>query len=131
MPAAALLLSSCATIITGTKADIAIDGSVFEPVTITTSYRTYENVELPTVVKVKKKHLSGQHIKIESENYTYKDIVLKKEMNPWTLGNIIIGGLIGLGVDMITNAVSQPGEDNFYIKGKKKETVPVSAPLQQ
>lgn len=130
--ATALLFSSCASIITGTKADITIDGSVFEPVTITTNYRTYEDVELPMVVKVKKKKLSGQRIKIESENYTYKDIVLRKEVNPWILGNILIGGLFGLGVDMITNAVSQPVDDNFYIKGKKKEAVPASqpAPLQ-
>ena len=116
-----LLLSSCATIISGTSPSIHIDGNNPEPVTITTSYQTYENVNLPQVVKVKRKKLDGQRIQITSPNYDYKDIVLKKTVNGWTFGNILLGGLIGWGVDLGTNAVSKPKQDTFHVSPTPKE----------
>ena len=110
-----LLMSSCATIISGSNPSISIDGNVTEPVTISTSYQTYENVNLPQVVKVKRKKLDGQRIQITSQNYTFKDIVLKKTINGWTFGNILLGGIIGWAVDLGTNAVSKPEQDNFFV----------------
>ena len=116
-----LLLSSCATIISGTSPSIHIDGNNPEPVTITTSYQTYENVNFPQVVKIKRKKLDGQRIQITSPNYNYKDIVLKKTINGWTFGNILLGGIIGWGVDLGTNAVSKPEQDSFYVNPTPKE----------
>lgn len=119
-----LLLNSCATIISGTSPSILIDGNNPEPVTITTSYQTYENVNLPQVVKVKRKKLDGQRIQITSPNYDYKDIVLKKTINGWTFANILIGGIggvIGWGVDLGTNAVSKPQQDTFFVNPTPKE----------
>ena len=116
----ATLLSSCATIISGTTATVNIDGKFMEPMTVTTSYQTYEDVVLPTEVKVKRQHLDGQRIKISSPNYTYEDIILNRKTNGWAFGNILIGGLIGLGVDLGTNAVSKPGQDTYYIKATPK-----------
>ena len=116
-----LMLSSCATIITGTTSKVTIDGDVDEPVTITTSFQTYEDVELPQVVKISRKAIDGQRIQIESEHYKFKDIVLRKSINGWAWGNILIGGLIGLGIDLGTNAVSKPAINSFNIKPKPKE----------
>ena len=116
-----ILLSSCATIISGSSPSISIDGNVPEPVTITTSYQTYENVNLPQVVKVKRKKLDGQRIQITSPNYSFKDIVLKKAINGWTFGNILLGGVIGWAVDLGTNAVSKPEQDNFYVHPTPKD----------
>ena len=114
------LFSSCATIISGTTATVQIDGKFTEPMTITTSFQTYEEVVLPAEVKIKRQHLDGQHIKISSPNYTYEDIILNRQTNGWAFGNILIGGLIGLGVDLGTNAVSKPGQDTYYIKATPK-----------
>ena len=116
-----LLLSSCATIISGTTPSIHIDGNNPEPVTITTSYQTYENVNLPQVVKVKRKKLDGQRIQITSPNYNYRDIVLKKTINGWTFANILLGGVIGWAVDFGTNAVSNPQQDTFFVNPTPKE----------
>lgn len=115
------LLSSCATIISGTTPSIHIDGNNPEPVTITTSYQTYENVNLPQVVKVKRKKLDGQRIQITSPNYNYRDIVLKKTINGWTFANILLGGVIGWAVDLGTNAVSNPQQDTFFVNPTPKE----------
>ena len=119
-----MMLTSCATIITGTNAKVSIDGNIDEPVTIVTSYQTYTDQKLPVVVKVKRKKMDGQRIQITSDNYNFRDILLRKSVNSWAFGNILLGGLVGWGVDLITNSVSTPAQDNFYIEGtpKNKET---------
>ena len=114
------LFSSCATIFSGT-----------EPMTVTTSYQTYEDVVLPATVKVERKHLGGQHIRITSPNYTYEDIVLNRKVNGWAFGNILIGGLIGLAVDLGTNAVSKPGQDVYYIKSAPKSSHNVARSIKK
>ena len=117
---ASVLLSSCATIVAGGAPKIMINGDVPEPVTIETEEAAYIDVTLPALVKVKRHHLDGQHIKITSENYEYNDIMLRKTLNVWTLGNILIGGLIGWGVDLGTNCVSKPAQTEFTITPKPK-----------
>lgn len=111
----AFTLTSCATIVTGTTPKVTINGNTKEPVDITTSYMTYTNVTLPTTVKIKRKHLDGQTIKISSPNYKYRDIMIQKETNSWAWGNILIGGLIGWIVDLSTNCVSAPSTTNYYV----------------
>lgn len=110
-----LLLSSCATIFSGGYPSITIDGNIREPLTITTTKGTYTNVKLPTIVEVSRHKLDGQRIYIQSETTRYKDIVLDKAINGWTFGNLLIGGLIGWGIDLGTNAVSKPASTHFYI----------------
>ena len=109
-------LSSCATIISGTNAEVTIDSDIKDPVNITTSLQTYQNVVLPTKVQVKRKHLTGQHINITSEKYKFKDIVLESSINPVTFANILLGGLPGWGVDLITNGVSKPSQSTYFIE---------------
>ena len=124
-----LMFSSCATLITGTTSKVTIDGDVDEPVTITTNFQTYEDVELPQVVKISRKSIDGQRIQIESEHYKFKDVVLRKSINGWAWGNILFGGLIGLAIDMGTNAVSKPAIHSFNIKPIPKENK--EAPKEQ
>ena len=116
----ASMFSSCATIVAGGSPKITIDGNVKEPVTIVTEKETLTNVELPQVVKVNRHHIDGQRIQVKSENYTYRDIVLEKTTNNWAFGNILIGGLIGWGVDLGTNCVSEPSQKHFYVEGQPK-----------
>lgn len=121
--AVATLFSSCATIVAGGDPSITISSSVTEPVTITTEKQTYPNVTLPAVVQVKRKKLDGQRIRIEAENYKFQDIILRKAVNGWAFGNILLGGIIGLSVDLITNCVSKPAQEEYNIEPtfKKKE----------
>lgn len=125
MVATATLFCSCATIVSGGDPSITINSSssVFEPVTITTEKQTYPNVTLPAVVQVKRKKLDGQRIRIEAENYKFQDIVLRKAVNGWAFGNILLGGIIGWSVDLITNCVSKPAQEEYNIEPtfKKKE----------
>lgn len=106
--------TSCATIFSGTKADIFIDGDVDEPVTISSSAGEYKDVTLPTMVEVKRRQLDGQHIQISSEHHAFDDIVLQKDFNGWSIVSAVMD-VVPLCVDLMTNAVSKPKFDQFYI----------------
>ena len=56
---AAMLCSSCAPIISGSTAQIQIDGNVDEPVTVVTSMGEYHDLSLPATVKVRRRSLDG------------------------------------------------------------------------
>lgn len=117
---ATMSFTSCATILSGSANKIYIDGDVDEPVTIVTEKQTYENVELPAMVKINRHGIDGQRVKIKSENYEYKDIVLEKKINAVTFGNILLGGIPGWLVDLATNCVSMPQKKHYDITGKPK-----------
>lgn len=117
---ATMSLTSCATILQGSANKIYIDGDVDEPVTIVTEKQTYENVELPAMVKINRHGIDGQRVKIKSENCEYKDIVLEKKINAVTFGNILLGGIPGWLVDLATNCVSMPQKKHYDITGKPK-----------
>lgn len=109
-------MSSCATIVAGGSPKISIDGDTKEPVTIITEKQTYPNVQLPYTVQVNRHHIDGQRIQIQSDKDSYRDVVLEKKVNSWTWGNILLGGLIGWGVDLITNCVAKPSKPTYYIE---------------
>ena len=59
-----VLFSSCATIISGSYAEIHLDGNVDEPINVVTSKGEYNNLLLPATVEVKRRHLEGQRMLI-------------------------------------------------------------------
>ena len=99
---------------------LGIDGDTREPVTIITEMQTYPDVTLPYEVQVNRHHIDGQRIQIKSEKDSYRDVVLEKKVNSWTWGNILIGGLVGWCIDLITNCVSKPSKPNYYIEKRKE-----------
>ena len=110
----AVSFSSCATMFSGTKADIFIDGDVGEPVTINSSAGEYKDVTLPTLVEVNRRHLDGQHIHVTSEHHSFDDIVLERTFNGWALVSALVYGT-PFFIDLMTNAVSKPKYDQFFI----------------
>lgn len=117
------MFTSCATIVSGGSPKITIDGNSEEPVTITTEKQVYTNVTLPYKVKVNRHKIDGQRIQIQSATKRYNDVVLSKSVNGWAFGNILLGGIIGWGVDLGTNCVSKPSQTYFYIQpqGNKEQ----------
>ena len=111
-----VLMPSCASIVAGGSPRVTIDGDTREPVTIITEKQTYPNVTLPYTVQVNRHHIDGQRIQVQSEKTAYRDVVLEKKVNAWTFGNILIGGLLGWSIDLITNCVAKPSKPNYYIE---------------
>ncbi len=101
---AAMALPSCCSIIHGTEqnvdftsqpsgASITIDGTDYgvTPKTITLRRKG----RLKTEAKPKIEYA----VKIQMDGYYPYDIKLKREMDGWFLGNILLGGVIGIIID--------------------------------
>ena len=109
----AMSFSSCATIISGTTAKIHFDGDVDEPLTVVTTKGEYQDLSLPATVEVKRHSIDGQHIKISSDSYAFSDIILRKSLNPWVFLDVFCDA--SLVIDLLTNAVTKPAQDRFFI----------------
>ena len=58
---------------------------------------------------------------VEKEGYEPVTVVLKKGLNGWVWGNILVGGIIGLIIDVATGATSKfvPSEVEVKLMQKK------------
>ncbi len=95
-----LLLSSCATIISGSRQTVEISS---EP----SSAKVYINeIEIgQTPVQQKLKRNQEYQLILKLDGYLTYETKLEKRFNAWYIGNILIGGVIGLIVDPITGAM--------------------------
>lgn len=113
------MLSSCATLLTGTKAKVTLhDPELAQPVNITTDVKYYNNVTLPQTVKVKKGY-KPSNIMVTSEGYETMDVIVKKKFNLLSILNF--ANYIGWGVDLVTGAITKPQKDIYGFKMERKE----------
>ncbi|MEO0530602.1 MAG: hypothetical protein AAF266_08500 [Planctomycetota bacterium] len=113
---AALLvtLPGCATVVNGRTADVNLKTS---PPNALVTIRDAEGVVVaqtvtPGQVELKR---NGSWLRpakytatIEREGCYPIETELKSKLNPWLLGNVVLGGPIGLGVDAATGAMWRP-----------------------
>ena len=95
-----LLLSNCATIISGSRQNVEITS---EP----SSAKVYINeIEIGnTPVQKKLKRNQEYQLVLKLDGYETYETKLEKKFNAWYIGNVVFGGLIGLIVDPITGAI--------------------------
>lgn len=98
--AVTFLMSSCATIISGSKQNVAFSSN---PSAATIFIDEVEVGKTPFEIKLARK--SEHSVMIKLEGYQTYQTNLTKRFNGWYVGNILIGGLIGLIVDPITGAM--------------------------
>jgi len=100
-------MSGCASIIKGSSQSIAI---TTPPVTgascVLSSKEGNWTVMSPGVAKVEK---SKEDIQARCTKPGYQDGIatIPSDFQGWTLGNLILGGVIGLGVDAATGAINE------------------------
>ena len=107
-----LLLSSCATIISGSKQNVKFSST---PSAATIFINEVEVGKTPFELKLARK---GEYdIQIKLDGYQTYQTSLTKKFNAWYIGNILFGGIIGLIVDPITGAIYNltPGEINAQL----------------
>ncbi|MBR6439600.1 MAG: hypothetical protein IKS65_10570 [Bacteroidales bacterium] len=115
------ILTSCATILSGTKAKVTVSTSTGEPATIRVDGRTY-NVNGPTRIQVNRGFKSS---KIEAENAnSYGSIDVNKKFNATTLWNLLLGGIPGFVVDGVSGAMGKPVTDMYTIYMQAKNNQP-------
>lgn len=95
-----LLLSSCATIISGSRETVEISS---EP----SHAKVYINeIEIgKTPVEKKLKRNQEYQLVLKLDGYKPYRTKLEKKFNAWYIGNILLGGVIGFIVDPITGAM--------------------------
>ncbi len=59
-----------------------------------------------TPMSIRLPRKDDHHVRIEKVGYQAYEKELRSGMNAWMFGNIILGGLIGLGVDLLSGASS-------------------------
>jgi hypothetical protein len=118
--AACSLLTGCASIISGRKADIAIDSypSNAHVVVRDNDGRPVASLNTPGVVSLKRNRryfLPARYTAtIESPGFAPAEVAIRSTVNPWVLGNIIIGGIPGLIVDNATGAAWRPNRSEIH-----------------
>ncbi|MDB2462488.1 PEGA domain-containing protein [Algibacter sp.] len=95
-----LLLSSCATIISGSRQNVEIAS---EPSSVKVYINEIEIGNTPIQKNLKRNQEYSLVLKLDGyETYETK---LEKKFNAWYIGNIAFGGLIGIIIDPITGAM--------------------------
>jgi predicted small secreted protein len=98
--AVSIFLNGCATIMTGTSQPISINSNVNGAKVYVDGFLKGE-----TPLSFDLSTRSHHTIKIEAEGYSPYVEVVRKKASGWVWGNVFIGGLIGLGVDMISGGL--------------------------
>ena len=93
----------CATIATGGGEDQAVRVS-----STPRGADVFVNDELvgKTPMSIRLPRKDDHHVRIEKVGYQPYEKELHSGLNAWMFGNIILGGLIGLGVDLLSGASS-------------------------
>lgn len=118
------LLTSCATIFSGTKAKVTVHTNANEPVNLYVGRNTYYNVSGPTRVEVPR---GFKKSKIIAENANSMGSVdVKKTFNATTLLNILMlpGAIPGFIIDGATGAMGKPVTDMYTIYMQAKNNQP-------
>ena len=107
MVACAVLLVACATITRGTNQLVAVDtpGVAGAACTITTSSGPHM-VTTPGTVTLSKGS-AALPIQCAKECYVTGSSVIPSNAEAMAAGNVVFGGLIGLGVDSISGAINK------------------------
>ena len=98
--AALTCLSSCATIMHGTRQSIGIASN---PTNASVWVDRNYIGNTPIIVDMTRKN--NHVVRIELEGYQPYEAMFSRQMSGWVFGNVVFGGVIGLAVDAISGGI--------------------------
>ena len=116
----AISASGCASIISGRHAEVAINSTPPGANVVIRDKRGNEVANVTTPAKVAlmrsdKIIFPAQYTAtIEAPGYQTAHVPMRSTINPWILGNLVIGGIPGLIIDDATGAAWKPKRDEIY-----------------
>lgn len=110
----AVLMTGCASIIHGTTQKIGISSSP-TGAAVSVDNKAYGNTPLFADLKRGEEHI----ITIEVPGYEKTQLTVTKKLSGWVWGNILFGGLIGLGVDAMTGGLYDLTPEQLSAEMKK------------
>ena len=94
------LLSSCATIMTGTTSQVSFDSNPKgAQIYAVTKKGKIEIGTTPTVSTISK---TTKSIEFRMDKYYKETVYIQTTLNGWYFGNLILGGIPGMAVDLIS-----------------------------
>ena len=107
-------LQNCATILSGSTQQVTINSN---PKGAQVYVDGVKYGKTPVSIALKKPGLGDKYAELRLDGHESRVILLNKSLDGLTFLNIIIGGIIGLGVDMATGAINkyQPGSYNVEL----------------
>ncbi|MDZ7705581.1 MAG: hypothetical protein U5L04_13990 [Trueperaceae bacterium] len=106
LPAAMLLLSSCATVVTGASPTNFTANSTPQGATVVAvALQGSERLSTTTPGTLSLSKGSDYELTFSLEGYESEIIVVRRSINGWFWGNIIIGGIPGWIIDYATNSM--------------------------
>jgi hypothetical protein len=129
---AAISASGCASIINGRTATVKIDSRPSEAQVVIRDKRgdPVLTTQTPATVELKRKDKFIWPAKytatIEKPGYQAKTVPIDQTVNPWIIGNVVFGGVIGLAVDNATGAAWKP-----KVASIREDLAPVAYASQQ
>lgn len=107
---AACGLTGCATIISGTKDGINVTST---PPGAKVLVDGRQEFTTPARLKLSRKH---EHtLLVSMPGYHTEEVSLSQGVNGWVFGNLVIGGIIGIVVDLMSGATGDISPDNVQV----------------
>jgi len=123
---AAILVSGCATVTTGRHQRVPIDSNPQGAnVSVNSGFKGVTPCSFD--LERNKEHI----IRISKEGYKTAQVVLRKTICGSTCGNVILGGIIGLGVDAMSGAMFKLIPEKVSVNlvpGDEKDIISIEAP---
>ena len=108
-----ILLPSCATILSGTRANVTVTSPNASWANLTVDGNRYDNMVFPAKIRVKRGFNPSV---IKAENLEMEgSVTVEKKFNAVSLGNILLGGIPGYLVDVLDGAVMKPDKKEYTI----------------
>ena len=93
-----ILSGGCATVMNGRTQSVIVESNPPEAVA------TIENQAVKTPGTFQLKRKNSYPVKVEKEGYEPATTTIQNEWSWWLLGNVVLGGIIGLVVDFVTGS---------------------------
>lgn len=110
------LCSGCATIVNGRSADVTLQSTPSNAVVTVRDDQGMTVAQTTTPGKVTLKRgrkwlrPARYTATFEKPGYEIAEAPIQQKVNPWVLGNIVLGGPLGLGVDAVSGALWRPAD---------------------
>lgn len=129
---AALSLSGCATIVKGTDQDVIVNTDPQGAHCELTRDGTQLAIIDPTPGTINVEKSSNDiHITCDMEGYETARFMLESEVQAMTAGNVLFGGVIGLGVDAASGAMNKYDSNVTVIMQRKEAPLPDTGPARK
>jgi uncharacterized protein YceK len=129
-----IAVSGCASVMSGRHADVAINSNVPQARVVVHDKQGREvgSAHTPANFALKRKDKfvfpARYTATFDAPGYEPTEVPIRSTVNPWVLGNVVIGGPIGLVIDNVTGAAWKPKHSSIY--GKLEPLGPGSSSFQ-